>query len=124
MPKDRFFPTLAGTPLDEPLTRAEKDALWEAVRRGIHRRPAPRLAARFLTLAAAAVVVLSLGTAFLVLRDKAPEAAPEALPAAVLASADPPPMIDSWEGSPSMIYETEGAGVKVAFVVDSSLQWE
>jgi hypothetical protein len=128
MPKDKFFPTLAGAPLDEPLTRAEKDALWEAVRRGIHRRPAPRRAVRFLTLAAAAVVVLSLGTAFLVLRDEAPEAVPEALPealpAALLAVADPPPMIDSWEGSPSMIYETEGAGVKVAFVVDSSLQWE
>lgn len=124
MPKDKFFPTLAGTPLDEPLTRAEQDAMWEAVRRGIRQRRAPRHAARNLSLAAAAVVVMTLGTAFLALRNAPSAAAPEALPAAVIAAVDPPPMIDSWEGSPSMIYETEGAGVKVAFVVDSTLQWE
>ena len=124
MPKDKFFPTLAGTPLDEPLTRVEQDAMWEAVRRGIRQRRAPRHTARNLTLAAAAVVVMTLGTAFLVFRDTAPATAPEAVPAALLASSDPLPMIDSWEGAPSMIYETENAGVKVAFVVDSNLQWE
>lgn len=124
MPKDRFFPTLAGTPIDEPLTRPEKDAMWEAVRRGLRRPKATRHTARNWTLAAAAVVVMALGTAFLTLRTEVPVAAPEAVPAAVLAAADPPPMIDSWEGTPSMIYETENAGVKVAFVVDSSLQWE
>ena len=124
MPKDKFFPTLAGTPLDEPLTRVEQDAMWEAVRRGIRQRRAPRHTARNLTLAAAAAVVMALGTAFLVLRDAAPVVAPETVPVAVIAASDPPPMIDSWEGSPSMIYETEGAGVKVAFVVDSTLQWE
>lgn len=124
MPKEKFFPTLAGTPLDEPLTRAEQDAMWEAVRRGIRQRKPPRHTARILTLAAAAVVTLALGTAFLSLRGPVPIAVPPAIPAATLAAGDPPPMIDSWDGSPSMIYETENAGVKVAFVVDSNLQWE
>jgi hypothetical protein len=124
MPKDKFFPTLAGAPLDEPLTRAEQDAMWEAVRRGIHQRKAPRRSVRFLTLAAAAVVALALGTVFLTMRGPAPVPVADAVPAATLAFVEPPPMIDSWEGSPSMIYETEGAGVKVAFVVDSTLEWE
>ena len=124
MPKDKFFPILAGTPLDEPLTRVEMDAMWEGVRRGIHRHKVPRRSARFLALAAAAVVVAALGTAFLTMRSAPPVVAPNPVPAAVIAAADPPPMIDSWEGSPSMIYETEGAGVKLAFVVDSNLQWE
>ncbi|GEM_PF-1610456 len=124
MPEDKFFPTLAGTPLDEPLTRAEMDSLWEGVHRGIHRRRAPRHTARNLSLAAAAVVVMALGTAFLALRTAAPVPVPDAPPAVILAAADPLPMIDSWEGTPSMIYETEGAGVQVAFVVDAGLQWE
>jgi len=121
MDKEKFFPTLSGTRIDEPLRLSEIEGLWDSVHRQIHRRKRsswPRL----LYVAAAAVVVLTLGLWGLQTRYAKPQ--PEMVLAANDAAFEPMPMIQSWEGNPSMIYETESQGVKVAFVVDKSLKWE
>ena len=120
--KNKLFPSLSGTLIDDPLKPSEIEGLWEGIHRGIHRRKPSRWP-RVLYAAAAAVAVLALGLWSVQSRFSA---APPA-PAVVLADgtpSEPLPMIASWDGNPSMIYETESQGMKVAFVVDQSLNWE
>ena len=121
MDKDKLFPNLSGALIDDPLKPSEIEGLWDGIHRGIHRRKRSRWPR--VLYAAAAVTVLALGLWTVQSRfSSAPQA-----PAVVLADSvpsDPLPMIASWDGNPSMIYETESQGMKVAFVVDQSLRWE
>jgi len=119
--QEKLFPNLAGTMIDEPLTPVEMEGLWDSVHRAIHRRKRARWPR--VLYAAAAMAVLSLG--LWIVQDRY-SARPQTFTMAgiVPASTEPPPMIASWDGNPTMIYESESHGVKIAFVVDKSLKWE
>jgi negative regulator of sigma E activity len=121
MDKEKLFPTLSGTRIDESLKPSEIEGLWDSVHREIHHRrrsPWPRL----MFVAAAAVVVLALGLWGVQTRYAPPQ--PEMTLASTYPAGEALPMIQSWDGDASMIYETESHGMKVAFVVDKSLKWE
>jgi len=121
MDKEKLFPSLSGTLIDDPLKPSELEGLWDGIHRGIHRGKRSRWPR--ILYAAAAVAVLALGLWTVQSRFSAPPRAPEVV-LADNGALDPPPMIASWDGNPSMIYETESQGIKVAFVVDQSLKWE
>jgi hypothetical protein len=121
MDNEKLFPSLTGTLIDEPLKPSELEGIWEGVHRGIHRKKRSRWPRALYAAAAVAVVALGLWTV------QTRFSAASQTPAVVMAdnaAADPLPMIASWDGSPSMIYETESQGIKVALVVDQSLRWE
>lgn len=118
--KDKpLFPTLSGTHVQPPLSAEEMDRMWHVVRNEIRK---PQKKGKYWMIASlAATVLILIGLAVTIPRSRVEP--PIHLASSPTTAVEPPPFIEEWEGTPSLMYEGEHDTVKVAFIVDQSVTW-
>jgi len=111
----KFFEKLKGKNISQPLTKREKEEIWNSIKGKLYEKKEKKFPLK--AIAIAAIIVLFFGIGFITkfsLKEKEP---------VHNASNYSLPMIEAWEGNPDIIYETQVQDVKVAFVVDSRIEW-
>ncbi len=111
----KIFEKLKGKNISEALSKAEKEEIWKSIKAKLYEKKRKNLP--LMVLKIAAIIILFFGIGFLTkisLKEKEPIHS---------ASNYSIPMIETWEGSPEIIYESQIQDVKVAFVVDSNIEW-
>ncbi len=112
----KLFHSLRGKTVKPPLTEGEKEEIWKSIKEKLYVKKKKRFSYRILAIAA--LLILSIGLGFFYKFNFTKK---EDIKAANFYNI---PMIESWEGNPDVIYETEEQGVRVALVVDSNIVWE
>lgn len=112
----KFFEKLKGKNIKPSLSQREKDEIWNSIRGKLYEKK-KRSFPFFKVLAIAAAVLLFFGIGFISkfkLKEKKP---------IFVSQKESIPMIETYEGNPEIIYETQVQDLKVAFVVDSNIEW-
>lgn len=112
----KIFEGLKGKNVLPPLTEREKEEIWNSLKGKLYQRK-KKVFPFYRILALAAIIILFFGIGLLV-NYKGEKESP-----LILSQGDSVPMIEHWEGSPELIYETQVQDVRVAFVVDSNIEW-
>lgn len=111
----KFFEKLKGKNIKPPLSKREKDEIWDSIKGKLYEKK--KKVFSFKILAIAATIILFFGIGFFtkyLTKEKTP---------IYVSLKYSMPMIETWEGTPEVIYETQFQDVKVAFVVDSNIEW-
>ncbi len=112
----KLFHHLRGKTIKPPLTKGEKEEIWNSIKEKLYVKKKKRFSYRILAIAA--LLILSLGLGFFYKFNFTKK---EDIKAANIYNI---PMIENWEGNPDIIYETQTQDVRIAFVVDSNIKWE
>lgn len=111
----KFFEKLKGKNIKPSLSKREKDEIWNSIKGKLYEKK--KRVFPFKIFAIAATIILFFGIGFLTKYLNKNRGA------VYVSQKYSMPMIETWEGTPEVIYETQFQDVKVAFVVDSNIQW-
>lgn len=112
----KIFEAIKGKSVKPPLSQKEKEEIWNSLKGKLYQRK-KRVFPFYKILALAAIIILFFGIGFFV------KFSPEEEKSVFFSQKDTIPLIENWEGNPEVIYETQVQDVRVAFVVDSNLEW-
>lgn len=111
----KFFEKLKGKNIKPYLSKREKDEIWDSIKGKLYEKKKKGIPLKIFAIAA--TIILFFGIGFLtkyLTKNNAP---------VYVSQKYSMPMIETWEGTPEVIYETQFQDVKVAFVVDSKIEW-
>lgn len=112
----KIFEELKGKNVIPSLTQREKEEIWNSLKGKLYQKKR-KVFHFYRILALAAIIILFFGIGLLV-NFKGEKETP-----VIISQNDSIPMIEQWEGSPELIYETQVQDIRVAFVVDSNIEW-